>query len=86
MNAKNDTRKMLHEATGGLNYHLELFGDALAKKQKYKNDLEGIEALRYYLMQKHHWLPRDVASLSHDDLRFALSEELAGWSVPKAKR
>ena len=30
-------------------------GNAIATREQY-NMLEGIEAVRYYLMQKHHWL------------------------------
>jgi hypothetical protein len=37
-------------------------------------------------MQKHHWLPREVNAMSYDDLNFAMSEELAGWTLPKSAR
>ena len=86
MNEKNENRRRLRDAQAGLTYALEVFGDQLAKNQKYKSGLDGLEAVRYYLMQKHHWLPRDVQSLNYDDLKFAMSEELAGWTLPKAAR
>lgn len=86
MNERNKVRQELRNAEAGLTYSLEVFGDALAKREKYKSDLDGLDAVRYYLMQKHHWLPRDVNSMSFDDLRFALSEELAAWTLPKAAR
>ncbi len=79
----NESRKGIHDATAGLNYAMEVFGDELAKKQKYKG-LDGLEALRYYLMLKHGWLPRDVSSMSLDDMRFALHQEMQGWTLPPA--
>lgn len=81
-----ETRKRLHDAEAGLAYSLDVFGDHLAKQQSYKAGLDGLDAVRYYLMQKHHWLPREVRSMSPEDLRFALSEELAGWTLPKEAR
>lgn len=73
-------------ATGGqLNYHLAVFGDHLAKREGYK-EKDGMEAVYFYLMNKHHWLPRDVRSMSQEDLTFALCEELAGWTLPPDAR
>lgn len=77
----NEIRRRSHEAQGGLNYFLEVFGDHLAVRQGYKAH-DGLEAVRFYLMEKYRWLPREVNSMSMDDLRFALAEELSGWSVP----
>lgn len=73
----------LHRAQGESAYHLECFGDELAQKHGYKG-LDGMEAVRYYLMQKHHWLPRDVMSMSAEEMRFALHEEMQSWTLPKA--
>ncbi|NID06626.1 hypothetical protein HBF26_17155 [Luteibacter jiangsuensis] len=81
-----ELRKGLHHADADLTYSLDVFGDALAEKQGYKSDLHGLDAVRYYLMQKHHWLPRDVKAMSYEDLQFALSEEQAGWLLPKDAR
>lgn len=78
----NEARRRLQEAEGSLAYHLDMFGDKLAERQGYVG-LSGFEAIRYYLMQKHHWLPRDVAALSYLEMRFALHEEMQGWTVPK---
>jgi len=86
MNERNSTRQQLRQAEGNLAYVLEVFGDTLAKQQAYKSDLDGLDAVRYYLMQKHHWLPREVNSMSYADLRFALIEELAGWTLPAEAR
>ncbi len=80
-----EIRRRLHDANSGLNYSLECFGDALAKREGYKR-LDGMEAIHYFLMQRHHWLPSVVRAMSHDDLRFALHQELEGWTLPKAAR
>ncbi len=86
MNQNYEIRNGLHQANAGLTYALDVFGDQLAKREKYKSGLHGLEAVRYYLMQKHHWLPRDVQTMSDADLEFAMREELAGWTLPKAAR
>ncbi|WP_157680989.1 hypothetical protein BGP89_14045 [Luteimonas sp. JM171] len=75
-------RQRYHEANGQLNAQLELFGDELAEKHKWSG-LSGHEAVRFYLLKKHHWLPSQVNAMSFDDLRFALTEELSGWRAPK---
>lgn len=62
-------------------FHLELFGDFLAKREGYKEH-DGLDALFYYLIQKHHWLPSQARSLNWDDLHFLFAEEMSGWSVP----
>jgi hypothetical protein len=83
---RNKVRRNIHQLQGEMANHLEMFGDELARQQKYRSKLDGIEALRYYLMQKHGWLPRDVMSMSYLEIEFALSEEKANWTVPKAFR
>jgi len=65
-----------------LNYHLLRFGDHLAEREGYK-DLSGIDAVHYYLIQKHHWTPAQVRGMSSGDLRFLLSGEMQGWTLPK---
>lgn len=49
-------------------------GQKLAKREGY-NNLDGIEAVQFYLMHKFHWLPSQVKSMSTDDLTFCLEEE-----------
>lgn len=75
------TISKLHQAKGGLDYCLDVFGDHIATREGYKS-VSGLDAVHYYLIQKHDWLVRDVKSMSMDDLRFALAEELEGWSLP----
>jgi hypothetical protein len=75
----------LHAAQGGLAYFLDVYGDAITKREGYKS-LQGMEAVHYYLIHKFGWLPRDVRSMSVEDIRFVLSEEMEGWSASKAAR
>lgn len=77
-------RQRANEASANLDLLLEIFGDGLAKKNKWKN-LDGLDAVRYYLMQKHHWTPSQLRDMSGDDLRFALHEEMQGWTVPRGE-
>jgi hypothetical protein len=77
----NQVRKRFHEATGGMNYCLDVFGDELAKREGYKN-LTGMDAIHFYLVHKFSWLPRDVISMSQEHIRFVLSQELADWTLP----
>ena len=79
-----ETRKRLHDVLGDMAYHLEVFGDTLAEREGYK-DIDGMEAIYLYLIRTHHWLPRDVRSMSADDLQLALHVERQGWTVPKEK-
>jgi hypothetical protein len=82
---RNATRQSLHNAEAGLDYCLEVFGDELAKRHSY-DGIDGIEAARLYLLLKHHWLPRDVMSMSTTELRFALHVEMQGWTLPTEAR
>ena len=54
--------------------HLYLIGDKLAKREGYKK-LTGIDAVYFYLVQKHNWLPSQAKSLNVEDLSFCLEEE-----------
>jgi hypothetical protein len=62
-------------------YALDVFGFELAKRQGYK-DLDGRDAVHLYLINKHHWLPRDVRSMSDADMVLVLTEEMQGWQLP----
>lgn len=79
--------RRLYDADGGLNYSLVVFGDTIAKREKYKDmGLTGIDAVYYYLIHKFNWLPRDVRAMTFEDIRFVLSEEMHGWTQPKDAR
>jgi hypothetical protein len=80
-NEKYTVIRRLYDADAGLRYALHVFGDDLAKRKHYTG-LDGIEAVQYYLIQKHNWLPRDVKSMSSEDLYFVMTEEMAKWHMP----
>ena len=82
---KYETLHQLHTAQGNLDYLLAVFGDTLAKREGYK-DIDGMDAIYLYLINKHGWLPRDVRAMSTDDLRLALHVQMQGWTAPKAAR
>ncbi|MER8993522.1 hypothetical protein [Mesorhizobium sp. M0678] len=81
MDRKYEVLQQLKNAEAGLSYSLHVFGDHIAKREKYRS-IDGIQAVHFYLMQKHHWLPSVVKSLSDDDLQFCLTEEMIGWVLP----
>jgi hypothetical protein len=72
----------LHQSHATLIFYLEVFGDHLADREEYKEH-KGFDALYYYLIQKHRWLPSQARSLNFDDLRFLFAEEMSGWTLPK---
>lgn len=80
-----ETLKRLREAEADTNYALTVFGDHIAKREGYK-EVDGLEAVHLYLVKKHHWLPSQVRAMSFDDLQFVLTEEMSGWTLPKAAR
>lgn len=49
-------------------------GDRLAKREGYEQ-VSGMEAIWYYLIQKHHWTPKRVRAMHLNDLHFCLKEE-----------
>lgn len=83
--ARFENLKRLHTAKGDMAYLLEVFGHTLAQREGYK-DIDGMEAIYLYLIHKHHWLPRDVRSMSAEDLQLALHQELQGWTAPAVAR
>lgn len=84
-NERVEVSHRLHRATGDMAHHVDLFGDTLAERHGYKS-LNGMDAIHYYLVQKHNWFPAQVRSLCTEDLRFLLEEEMAGWTVPPDKK
>lgn len=80
-----DNARRLHDATAGLDFCLDVFGDHLAQRENYRS-VDGLDAVRFHLMQRHHWTPAQVRAMSPEDLRFALSEEMHGWTLPAAAR
>ncbi|WP_299327889.1 hypothetical protein [Parasphingopyxis sp.] len=72
----------VHKLDGALNFNLEVFGDHIAEREGYQRH-QGLEALRFYIIEKFKWLPRDVRTMSLDDMRFILEEEMHGWTLPE---
>ncbi|WP_076421142.1 hypothetical protein [Colwellia sp. UCD-KL20] len=79
---KYEINKKLYRTQADLDYMLYVFGDDLAKRESYK-DLDGIEAVQFYIVHKFHWLPSQVKAMTHEELRFVLTEEMHGWTAPK---
>jgi hypothetical protein len=71
----NESRKKIREIEGELNYHLERYGDHISEREGYRG-IDGMAAIHFYLIHKFGWLPRDVKSMSLEDVRFVLSQEM----------
>ena len=82
MDEKFDVMRRLELIKGEQAYNLAVFGDHLAKRNNYKAH-SGIDAVHFYLVQKHNWLPSTVKAMKAEDLIFCLEEEMVGWVLPK---
>ena len=78
--------KQLHEAEAEDRYLLDVFGDHIAEREGYRAISGGFQAVRFYLMQKHSWTPYQLRNMSAVELRFALLEEMHGWTDPQVAR
>jgi hypothetical protein len=67
------TQQLLH-IEADLIFFLHKLGDSIAKKKGYK-DLDGLDAIRYFLIQKHNWTPSQVKSMNYEDLQLAMSQD-----------
>lgn len=54
-------------AEGEMKSIFSMLGDTIAEDQGYE-DLRGMDAIHRYLIDKYHWLPHQVRSLSVEDL------------------
>jgi hypothetical protein len=77
---------LLHITQAEQNFITECFGDYLEESGAVPAGLLGREAIEHYLINKHHWLPAQVRSLSWEDLRACLHAEIAGWTLPAEAR
>ncbi|MNR56152.1 hypothetical protein D3C85_1766750 [compost metagenome] len=75
--------RRLHEAEGNLAFSLAVFGDKIATREQYRSGIDGLEAVHFYLVHKFGWPPAQVRGMSYEDLRFVLSEEMHGFTLPK---
>ena len=78
----NESRLGFHWTAGHLNYFLDVFGDHNCATRRLWG-LSGMESIHFYLIYKFGWLPRDVKSMSLEDVRFVLSQEMDGWKAPE---
>ena len=74
--------RKLYLNQGELDYSLIVFGDELAKRQNYK-ELEGLDAIHFYLIEKYNWTLSYVRSLKLEDINFLLREEMRSWTLPE---
>ena len=76
--AKSKTSETVFQETATVSKELmaELseLGDRLAKREGYEQ-VSGLEAVWYYLIQKYHWTPFKVRSMRLNDMYFCLKEE-----------
>ncbi|MBU1393024.1 MAG: hypothetical protein KKH71_18495 [Gammaproteobacteria bacterium] len=75
----------LHAELGQQAYSLDVFGDELAEREKYKG-VTGIDAVHLYICLKFCWKPSDVRAMTEQDLRFLLTQEMHNWTLPKEAR
>jgi hypothetical protein len=78
----NESRIANHLCSAYSNYHLELFGDHIAASHKYK--VNGTKALHLYLLKRFNWMPEKVESMTPEQIRFVLQDEMAEWTVPQS--
>ncbi|MEQ6290510.1 hypothetical protein ACFPAG_07800 [Vogesella sp. GCM10023246] len=78
-------RHQLHRSEADLAYCLDVFGDFLAQREGYKS-VSGLDAVHFYLVHKFAWLPSRVRAMPAEELRFVLSEEMEGWTLPEGSR
>ncbi|MCG8687988.1 MAG: hypothetical protein MI892_24150 [Desulfobacterales bacterium] len=74
-----DREEKRYVAEGEMKYVFSMLGDTIAKDQGYE-DLRGMEAVYRYLIDKYHWLPHQVRSLSVEDLSLLLD----GYRKPES--
>lgn len=79
---KYEQKYKTHQTASNTSYILDVFGDTLAAQQGY-TDIDGMDAIHLYLINKHGWLPRDVRSMTCNELQLALHVEMQGYVVPK---
>lgn len=80
-----DTRTKLHVLDGEIRGALEERGDRIAAEKGYKG-ISGMEAICRYLIDKHHWLPWDVARLSTDEIQMLLAGDTIGEAPAPSRR
>lgn len=76
-----DYRDAVYEVFSG--YLLFCFCEKFRRQHATRwQEFEGLTPARLHLIEKHHWLPDQVAALKDDQLVLLLHEELAGLQLP----
>lgn len=75
--------KRLRAAEGDQAYLLDVFGDALAEREGYK-EVSGMDAIHFYVVHKFNWPPAQFRAMLPADLQFLLLEEMSAWRAPAA--
>lgn len=68
-------------AEGEMKSIFSMLGDTIARDQGYE-DLRGMDAVFRYLIDKYHWLPHQVRTLSVEDLSLLLDGYKASGDTP----
>ncbi len=65
-------------------YVLFCFGEKLKEENNYTIQEDNrFSPIHVYLINKHHWTPTEVKSMSSKELRIALTEELKDFTLSK---
>ncbi len=80
-----ELRARKHRANADLLAAWEDRGDRIAVAMGYEG-LDGLEAVHRYLVDKHHWLPRDVRGLTTDDFEMLFAGDPVGKQRPRNSR
>ncbi|MFA5806402.1 MAG: hypothetical protein WC879_17360 [Melioribacteraceae bacterium] len=82
-----DYQLLMETITGSakIEYQINVFGDVLAERMKYKVH-SGLDAIHYYLIEKYHWQLSYVRSLKIEELDFLLAEERDHWQMPNGSQ
>lgn len=78
----NEARKSLHTSKAHTKFHLFLWGEEEAGRRGWRG-LDGWEAVQLYLQKEHGLMPAQIQAMDADYVRFLLTEELTGWTIPQ---
>jgi hypothetical protein len=81
----NESRLDFRKTEAHLNYYLDLFGDHIAEREGYRS-LSGMNAVHFYIIHTFRWLPKDVKSMSLEDVRLVLTQEMDEYHAESNKK
>lgn len=61
---------------------LRCYADVLRTRRRVDETMDDLDVVRFHLMQRYHWTPAVVRTLSCADMCFALSDELVDVQIP----